>query len=336
MTTVETAAVDQSFSAARETIESLRRQIGARLFGVEHAVDALLIALMARGHILLEDVPGVGKTELAKQFAASLGLSFRRIQCTPDLMPADVLGGLVFHPKDGEFHLRKGPIFANLLLVDELNRALPRTQSALLEAMAEGHVTLDGETLPLPEPFLVIATQNPIESQGVFPLPEAQVDRFLLRTKLGYPPVEQDTRLLRLHLQLDAAAGDSDAPSKPADAPLNPAALDALYQAVARVQVHEDILTYISRLVQATRSHPDVEIGASPRAMVMLAAAARAHAVLAHRTFVIPDDVQQVIASVFLHRLVFQGHMEFSGTDPEAWLKQLVESVEVPIERDIV
>lgn len=317
--------------AAQEVIGSLKQAVGATLFGLEQATDELLIALMARGHILLEDVPGVGKTALAKSFAEALGLSFRRIQCTPDLLPADIIGGLIFHPKTSEFILRKGPVFTNLLLVDEINRALPRTQSALLEAMAEGQVTIDGELHRLPEPFLVIATQNPIESQGVFPLPEAQLDRFLLKTSLGYPAPEHDLAMLALHLGQSGATTLTE--SVATGGTTDRALIDyvTLQTAVHSVSIARDVLVYISDIVRATRVHADVQVGASPRAMIMLASAARAVAVLQGRDFVTPDDVQRVVAATLFHRLVFLDPATTTG-DPNAWVQSLLATVNVPIE----
>ncbi|WDL98304.1 AAA family ATPase [Alicyclobacillus sp. ALC3] len=328
-------------SSAQEVIGRLKRSVGTQLFGLQRATDDLLIALMARGHILLEDVPGVGKTALAKSFAEALGLSFRRIQCTPDLLPADIVGGLVFDPKNTEFVLRKGPIFTNLLLVDEINRALPRTQSALLEAMAEGQVTIDGESHPLPQPFLVIATQNPIESQGVFPLPEAQLDRFLLKTALGYPSSSDDVSMLSLHLDLHGGRterklqateeGTTGAADERLDGDHALADQAVLQAAVRSVHVTDDLLGYISDLVRATRTHADVQVGASPRAMIMLANAARAVAVLNDRDFVTPDDVQRIATNVLFHRLVLLDPAT-STLDPDTFVKSLLATVNVPIE----
>ncbi len=325
-------------AAAERVIHQVRRAVTARLLGLERAVDDLLIALMARGHILLEDVPGVGKTTLAKAFSDALGLSFRRIQCTPDLLPSDVVGGLVFHPQDSEFVVRKGPIFTNLLLVDEINRALPRTQSALLEAMAEDQVTIDGTPYPLPQPFLVIATENPLESQGVFPLPEAQLDRFLLKTSLGYPSADDDVAILSLHLEL---SDEVASPPPPAEfgSSVHPSAIArtewprTLAAGIASVRLSPAILRYISRVTRATRSQPDVQVGASPRAMVLLAKAARAAAVLAGRDFVTPDDVQRVAAGVLFHRTLWIGPAEGSEIDANAWMQQRVlQHVDVPLE----
>ncbi len=311
---------------ARRAVRAVQDAVGASLFGLEDAVEQLLIAVLAGGHILLEDVPGVGKTALAKTFANLLGLEFRRVQCTPDMLPADVLGGLIFNPKTGDFQLRKGPVFANILLVDEINRALPRTQSALLEAMAERQVTIDGDTHPLPEPFLVIATQNPIESQGVFPLPEAQLDRFLMKTSLGYPDERQDLLLLRAHLQ---GATTADAPMSAVMGRV----LESLAHSYKQVRASDELLVYIGRIVRATRERSDVLTGASPRAMVMLTDAARAAAALAGRSYLTPDDVQKVAPSVLYHRLVLEGYLDDDRKNAREWVMSLLQSVPVPVDR---
>ncbi|GGJ06901.1 putative regulatory protein [Alicyclobacillus cellulosilyticus] len=341
---------------AVRVIHQVKASIAQSLIGMERAVEELLMAVMAGGHILLEDVPGVGKTALAKAFARELGLSFRRIQCTPDLLPSDILGGLVYHPRTGEFTLRKGPIFAHVLLVDEINRALPRTQSALLEAMAEGQVTIDGETHVLPQPFFVMATQNPVESQGVFPLPEAQLDRFLFKTSLGYPPAEAEVALLRLHLAdgpaaaaelsaevtrpngINSATTPTRAESGPVPDQTAAAAADVpprwavLWAAVRQVRTSDDVLRYMADVVRATREHPDVQIGASPRALIMLAHAARAAAVIAGRSFVTPDDVQRVAPLVLFHRLVFHGAPDQHPHAAWQWTRELLATVPVPVD----
>ncbi|MHB1682257.1 MAG: AAA family ATPase [Bacilli bacterium] len=311
---------------ARRAVRAVQDAVGATLFGLEDTVEHLLIAVLAGGHVLLEDVPGVGKTALAKAFANLLGLEFRRVQCTPDMLPTDVLGGLVFNPKTGDFQLRKGPVFSNILLVDEINRALPRTQSALLEAMAERQVTIDGETHPLPEPFLVIATQNPIESQGVFPLPEAQLDRFLMKTSLGYPDERQELLLLRAHLQEATTA------AVPMAAGMGHV-LESLTHAYRQVQTSDELLVYIARIVRATRERSDVLTGASPRAMVMLTDAARAAAALAGRSYLTPDDVQKVAPSVLYHRLVLEGYLDDDRKSAREWVMSLLQSVSVPVDR---
>ncbi len=330
--------------AVRTGIERLKRSIGNRLLGLDQPIEELLTALMAEGHILLEDVPGVGKTALAQAFSEALGLSFQRIQCTPDLLPSDIVGGLVFHPGKTEFIIRKGPIFTNLLLVDEINRALPRTQSALLEAMAEGRVTIDRETHLLPRPFMVIATQNPVESQGVFPLPEAQLDRFLLKASLGYPSAANDVAILSAYFQPQQEDPErrktSEAPDGAAETgettPAQPELPALLNTAVAGVKASPEILEYISDVVQATRNRPDVVVGASPRAMIMLAKAARARAVLAGRDFIAPDDVKQVAAGVLFHRLIMTDPSGHAGDNPGVFMDNLLQSVEVPIEGNVV
>jgi len=309
------------------TLASIKMSIAAELFGVERTIDELFIALFARGHILLEDVPGVGKTALAKAFAARLGLTFHRIQCTPDMLPADVVGGLIFNPKSAEFQLRRGPVFANLLLVDEINRALPRTQSALLEAMAEGQVTIDGETHRLPDPFMVIATQNPVESQGVFPLPEAQIDRFLLKTSLGYPTADEDVQLLERH------ALSTPSPAENAMSPMSDAS--SLLTEINHIHVSRELLQYISRITHASRNHPDVEVGVSPRGMIMLTKASQAAALLAGRTYVIPDDVKRVATIVLYHRLVFRSY-DASMEQPEEWIAGVLAGVAAPVDGSAV
>jgi MoxR-like ATPase len=326
-------------------VQQAKQVIGTNLFGMERAIEELFIALLAGGHILLEDVPGVGKTALAKAFAAHLGLSFHRIQCTPDLLPGDIVGGLILDQKTGDFRLRKGPVFAHILLVDEINRALPRTQSALLEAMAEGQVTIDGEAHPLPQPFMVIATQNPLESQGVFPLPEAQIDRFLLKTTLGYPDADQDVALLTRHLEL-VRNGINPASSHPgpaehagAETAGSPSAVptllhdaEALRYAAATVSVHADVLAYISRIAAATRAHADVEIGASPRGMIMLTRAAQAAAAVSGRDWVVPDDVKRVAPIVLHHRLVFRGYQGAAELSAAEWTAELLTKVTAPVD----
>ncbi len=334
-----------------ETPAGLREEIGRSLFGLEHAVDHLLIAMAVEGHILLEDVPGVGKTALTKKFADLCGLRFKRIQCTPDMLPSDILGGLIYDPRTTEFRFRPGPIFTHILLVDEINRALPRTQSALLEAMAERQVTVDGQTYALPAPFLVIATQNPLESQGVFPLPEAQLDRFMIKASLGYPSPEADLKMLRFHLARDASSAPSPAAAPAASAPgaapgadpfaSSPAPAASVHPApflkrmrdqVGGVRASEEILSYISGIARATREDPGVVAGMSPRAMIMLAQAARAKAALDGRDFTVPDDVAEMAPLVILHRMVFEGGASMQELDAAAWLRELLQSVPAPVD----
>jgi MoxR-like ATPase len=280
--------------AARERLTEVRRQVTSVYIGEPFPVDMLLVGLLARGHVLLEGVPGVAKTTLVKAFAATLGCSVRRVQFTPDLLPADITGTYVYSQKDGQFSLRPGPIFANVVLADEINRAPAKTQSALLEAMQERQVTIDGDRFELPDPFFVLATQNPIDLEGTYPLPEAQIDRFLLRVPVDYPSQKHEVAMLRTH---GVAA--------PEPHPVLGSAEALMLQSIsARIHVEDDILEYAVSLASFTRSDPRVVLGASPRASLALLRAAKAHAVLAGRPYVTPDDMRQLAGSVLAHRLI--------------------------------
>jgi MoxR-like ATPase len=292
--------------------------------GKAGAIDLLLIALLCEGHVLLEDVPGVGKTMLAKSLARTLGCSFRRIQCTPDLLPSDITGVAIFNQKRGDFEFRPGPVFANILLADEINRATPRTQSALLEAMEERQVTAEGETRLLPRPFLVLATQNPVELEGTFPLPEAQLDRFLLRLRLGYPSEQEEAAIVRRFADAEPLAELQ--PVVQAEEIL------ALSGAAQRVHLSEPVLDYAVRLVRATRDHPDAELGASPRATLALARTARARAALHGRAYVIPDDVKTLAPAVLAHRLIAGAAAQLRGGGTEAIVAACLQSVAAPVE----
>ena len=307
--------------------DAIRAQIGKAVVGQAQTVDHLLIALMARGHVLLEGPPGTAKTFLAQCFAATLGLDFGRIQFTPDLMPGDILGSNLFNFQTSQFTLTRGPIFRDLLLADEINRTPPKTQAALLEAMQERRVTLDGTVHPLPAHFTVVATQNPIESQGVYPLPEAQLDRFLFKLLVSYPSVEEEQRIV-------ARYGENRGAPSPAElgveAVASPARLEAATRAVATVRLAESIIDYVVRLIRATRDSLDLACGASPRAAVLLAGAARARAALEGRDYVLPDDVKALAGSVLRHRLLLSPAAEIEGKQVEHLVAGLVEQTEAP------
>jgi MoxR-like ATPase len=287
------------------------------IIGKRASIELLLVAMLCEGHVLLEDVPGVGKTMLARSLAVSLGGQFKRLQCTPDLLPNDVIGVSIYNQKSSDFEFRPGPVFVNVLLVDEINRATPRTQSALLEAMQEQQVTADGVTYALPRPFLVIATQNPIEYEGTFPLPEAQLDRFLMRLTMGYPSEEQERALL-IHLRREHPVNSL--------APVTEASrLIELQHQVWETFVDVTLQEYIVRLVTATRRHPDLALGASPRASLALFKAAQALAAVRGRDHVLPDDIQILVPAILTHRLILSPEAELRGRTPRGVLADLVE-----------
>jgi MoxR-like ATPase len=280
--------------------------VGSVVVGRERTVRLAMAAVLAGGHVLLEDVPGLGKTLMARSLAQALGLDFRRLQCTPDLLPADVTGSYLYDPTDREFGFRPGPIFTGLLLADEINRTPPKTQSALLEAMQERQVTVEGNTHPLPRPFHVLATANPIEYEGTYPLPEAQLDRFMLRLDVGYPPVEEEMEVLLRRLA--RRQEETEVP-----AVMTAERLRDLQNGVEQVQVDRDVLRYCVDLAAATRRHPSVEIGASPRGSQALLLVARCLAVLDGRTFVLPEDVKECAVAALAHRLTLRAETWTTG-----------------------
>ncbi|MEM1873305.1 MAG: MoxR family ATPase [Acidilobaceae archaeon] len=304
-------------------LQTVIREASEILIEREYETKCMLASLLARGHVLLEGVPGVAKTLTAKVVAGLLGLDFRRVQMTPDLLPSDIIGGHVYDQKTGEFKLRLGPIFTNVLLVDEINRASPRTQSALLEAMQERQVTIEGVTVPLPEPFIVIATQNPIEFEGVFPLPEAQLDRFMARVQVGYPTSRGFIDMLRRIEEIEERARRI----KPV---MDKEAILEEISRASSVRVDDSILEYIARLVEESRKHPAVKLGGSPRAGIAILRLAKAWAHIEGRSYVIPDDVKAVAYPALSHRLILKPEYELEGVQPEAVVKELLAKVPVP------
>src|SRR5690606_11923572 len=290
----------------------------------DDVIDLALIALLCRGHLLLEDVPGTGKTTLAKTVARSLGCTFQRVQFTPDLLPSDVTGIYYYNQKEQEFIFRPGPIFSQILLADEINRATPRTQSALLEAMQERQVPVDSHTPPLPNPFLVMATQNPVELEGTFPLPEAQLDRFLMRVTIGYPDEAQENDILLRFERSD--------PLETVQPVVEPEDILEMQEAVQEIRVEASVRQYVVHVCRTTRLHEDIELGASPRATMALYRTCQALAAIRGRTFVIPDDVKEMAPHVLTHRLIINPQTRLRGRRPEDVIREIVDSVPVPVE----
>ncbi len=294
------------------------------MVGKRDVSELILVALLCEGHALLEDVPGVGKTTLARSIARSIGGDLRRVQFTPDLLPSDISGLSYYNQKLGDFVFRAGPVFSNVLLADEINRATPRTQSALLEAMEERTVTIDGETMPLPRPFLVLATENPIELEGTFPLPEAQLDRFLLRISVGYPDAEQEADML-VRLQHAHPIDSLESVATPDD-------LVGAARQVREIHIEPELRTYIVAIVRATREHDAIELGVSPRGTLALSRASQALAALRGRDFVIPDDVKAMVQPVLNHRLMLSPDARLRGRTTPSILHEILESLRVPVE----
>lgn len=312
----------------RSRLIQVRAEVGKAVVGQTGAVDGMICALLARGHVLLEGVPGVAKTLLVRTLATALAIDSKRIQFTPDLMPGDVTGSLVFDAKEGEFEFREGPVFTNLLLADEINRTPPKTQSSLLEAMEERQVSADGVTRPLPDPFMVAATMNPIEYEGTYTLPEAQLDRFLMKLVLEVPPREVEVEVLRRH-----ASGFSPRDLRTADVRpvLSAGDLAAARAEVDRVGVREDVLAYMVDLARATRQSPSVKMGVSPRGATALLAASRSWAWLVGSSAVTPDHIQQVALPVLRHRIQLRPEAEMEGVSADAIIRSVLQQVRVPI-----
>jgi MoxR-like ATPase len=311
----------------KELADGIRRDVGRAIVGQDDAVELMLIALLASGHILLEGPPGTAKTFLAQCFARVLGLDFGRIQFTPDLMPGDILGSNLFNFQTSQFTLTKGPVFCELLLADEINRTPPKTQAALLEAMQERTVTIDGETYALPGHFMVIATQNPIEQQGVYPLPEAQLDRFLFKHRVSYPSLDEETKIVASH---GARFGAPRPEEWGIASNVSTARLTEAVGFVAQIPMVEEVVNYVVALVRATREAPDLEAGASPRAAAMLAGAARARAALDGRDYVLPDDVKALALPVLRHRVILSAASEIEGRPVEGVINRLIEEIGAP------
>ncbi len=307
-----------------ETAAKLRENIQRVIVGKDETINLALIAMLCEGHLLLEDVPGTGKTTLAKTIAASLGCTFRRVQFTPDLLPSDLTGIYYFNQKSQEFEFRPGPLMSQILLADEINRATPRTQSALLESMQEKQVTVDIATHQLPRPFMVMATQNPIELEGTFPLPEAQLDRFLIKLAVGYPDADGENDILVRFEQVD--------PLETLQKVVEPQEILDLQKAVRQIRVEESVRRYLVNVCRATRTHEDIALGASPRATMALYRTCQAQAGIKRRDFVIPDDIKVMAPYVLTHRLVVNPQTRLRGRTAEDVLREVVETVPVPVE----
>jgi MoxR-like ATPase len=308
----------------QEAARAVRQNTSKVIVGKEEVIDLMMVALLCEGHVLFEDVPGIGKTTLAKTLAKSLGCTFQRIQFTPDLLPSDITGITYYNQKSGEFEFRPGPLLAQVVLADEINRATPRTQSALLEAMEERQISVERETIRLPRPFIVIATQNPVELEGTFPLPEAQIDRFLMRLRLDYPSQTEERLILQRFRE--------EQPLDELRPVLTAQALQALQRSIRRVRVEPVLETYIVQLVQATRNHSGVELGVSPRGTLALYRSSQAYAAIHGRAYVIPDDVKRVARPVLSHRMIATSQTRLHGRVMEQIVDDVLHSVPVPVE----
>jgi len=320
----ENRKTDLDISPISEAVDSFISNVNRVIVGKSEVIELVLVALLCEGHILIEDIPGIGKTTLAKATARSLGCNFKRIQSTPDLLPSDVIGIHYYNQKNSEFEFRPGPIVANIVLVDEINRATPRTQSCLLECMQEQQVTVDLETVPLPRPFMVIATQNPIELEGTFPLPEAQLDRFLLKIRLGYPSVTEEEAIL--------SRFGRDNPLDSLGSVIESDKLLELQKICREIYIDKVIQDYIVAITGSTRNHKDIKLGTSPRASLGLYLASQALAAIRGRNYVIPDDVKYLASSVLSHRIIAKRETILKGNSNEQIIDEVVTSIAVPVE----
>jgi len=316
--------VSLEVSQISEAADRFVSNVSKVIVGKKNTIELVLAALLCEGHLLIEDVPGIGKTMLAKATASSLGCSFKRIQCTPDLLPSDVTGIHYFNQKKSDFEFRPGPIIANIVLVDEINRATPRTQSCMLECMQEQQITVDLETVPLPRPFLLIATQNPIELEGTFPLPEAQLDRFLLKIKLGYPSADEEEVIL--------SRFQKENPLDNLSSVIEAKELLTLQKLCRQVYVEDSVRKYVTAITRATRSHKDIELGASPRASLGLRSASQALAAIQERNYVIPDDVKHMAVPALAHRIIAKTEARLRRRSTEDILSEIVSTIPVPVE----
>ncbi len=313
-----------SLEKIKKTYDSVIGSVGEVIVGKKEVAELAIIALLCGGHMLIDDVPGTGKTMLSKTFAQSLSLEYKRVQCVPDMLPGDLVGINFFDMKENQFRFIKGPVFTNILLADEINRAMPKTQSGLLECMEEHQVSLDGVTYKLEEPFMVIATQNPIETKGTFDLPEAQLDRFLIKTSMGYPTAEEDVEILKRKLSPTKEKSVSSVDRE---------TLLKAREELACVYVHDDILAYASAICAETRRDPNVVLGASPRAMIALIRVAQGFAAISGREYVLPDDVKRAAIPTLAHRIIFNNNFFHRGNLGEGYVNELLEKLPVPSEQ---
>ena len=307
----------------QRTCNAIMDEVGKGIVGKRQVLERVMLAMLCNGHVLFEDYPGLAKTMMANCFSMAVGCSFKRVQFTPDLLPADITGSYIMNRRSGEFEMRKGPVFTNILLADEINRAPPKSQSALLEAMQERQVTLEGETLPLPNPFIVLATQNPIEYEGTYPLPEAQIDRFLIRTAVGYPSLEEEREILRRRRERGQEKVELQAVCSPEK-------LVEMQRHIEALHVKDDIEDYIVKIIDATRKHSQVQVGSSPRGSLALMRLSTARSALFGRDYLLPDDIKAVAVPALAHRLILAADPWIRGVRPESVVESILKTVPVP------